>query len=68
MIDLVIPPGRLSEVQSEACAQWLVEHVRGSAIGHVDAGQYLIRFDDVADAEAFSARWISPKGPPAEHS
>jgi hypothetical protein len=59
MIDVVIPPDRLSEVQSEACAQWLVEHASGSAIGHREGGQFLIRFDDAADAKAFSTRWIN---------
>jgi hypothetical protein len=59
MIDVVIPPDRLSDVQSEACGQWLVEHARGSAIGHREGGQFLIRFNDAADAEAFSDRWIS---------
>jgi hypothetical protein len=45
MIDVVIPPDRLSDVQSEACGQWLVEHARGSAIGHRDRSPFLIRFD-----------------------
>jgi hypothetical protein len=61
---VVIPPDRLSEVQSEACAQWLVEHIKGSAIGHREGGQFLIRFDDAADAEAFSAQWIDAKDAP----
>jgi hypothetical protein len=64
MIDVVIPPDRLSDVQSEACGQWLVEHARGSAIGHRDRSQFLIRFDDAADAQVFSARWIDAKGTP----
>jgi hypothetical protein len=54
----VIPTNRLGDVQSDACAQWLVENVRSSAIGHVGGGQFLIRFDGAADAQAFSARWI----------
>jgi hypothetical protein len=58
MIDVVIPPDRLSDVQSEACARWLVEHTKGSAIGHGDGSHFLIRFDEQADAEAFSQVWI----------
>jgi hypothetical protein len=49
----VIPTNRLGDVQSDACAQWLVENVRSSAIGHVGGGQFLIRFDGAADAQAF---------------
>jgi hypothetical protein len=59
MIDVVIPSDRLADVQSEACAQWLVERARGSGIGHREGGHFLIRFDDATDAEAFSAKWIS---------
>jgi hypothetical protein len=59
MIDVVIPPDRLSEVQPEVCAQWLVEHCEESAIGHVQDGTFLIRFDRPEDAESFSARWIN---------
>ena len=61
MADVVIPPARLEVVRSEACAQWLVDHAHGSAIGHVKGGQFLIRFDDAADAEAFTAVWIEGK-------
>ena len=61
MTDVVIPPDRLEVARSEACAQWLVGHARGSAIGHVEGGQILIRFDDAADAEAFTAVWIEGK-------
>lgn len=66
MLDVVIPPDRLSDVQSEACAQWLVDYVRGSAIGRLDGGTFLIRFENAADAEAFSRVWIDlldRKGP-----
>lgn len=39
----------------------LVGHAKGSAVGHVEGGQFLIRFDDAADAEAFRAAWIAGK-------
>lgn len=58
MIDVVIPPDRLSEVQSEACVQWLVEYCAGSAIGHMGGSHFVIRFTRSSDAEAFSTRWI----------
>jgi hypothetical protein len=54
MTDVVIPPDRLDAVQSETCAQWLVDHTRGSAIGHVSEGQFLVRFSHAEEAEAFS--------------
>jgi hypothetical protein len=57
-MDVVIPPDRLDSVQSEACAQWLVDHCSGSAIGRVDSGTFLIRFERLDDAEAFSAQWL----------
>ena len=61
MIDVMIPPHLLEDVQSEAFARWLVEHAKGSAIGHRVGAHFLIRFDDPADAEAFSARWIDAR-------
>jgi hypothetical protein len=60
MIDVVIPPDRLDAVQSEACAQWLVNHTQGSAIGHVAEGHFLVRFSRAEEAEAFSKVWINP--------
>lgn len=59
MTDLIIPPDKVETVQSEACAQWLLQHTTGSVIGHVEGGQFLLRFSDRAEAEAFSAEWNS---------
>jgi hypothetical protein len=64
VIDVQISPERLSDVQSEACAQWLVEHAKGSAIGHQHGSHFLIRFDEINDNEAFITRWLDAQGAP----
>jgi hypothetical protein len=40
MMDVVIPPDRLDAVQSEARAQGPVDHALGSAIGHLEGGDF----------------------------
>lgn len=58
MVELVIPPDKAEGVQSEACADWLLANTTGSVIGHVEGGQFLLRFSDPAEAEAFSRQWL----------
>lgn len=58
MTEVSIPLDRLSAVQSDGCAQWLVNHAKGSAIGHMHGAEFFIRFELEEDAEAFRDAWL----------
>jgi hypothetical protein len=58
MVEVVIPPDKVTVVRSEACADWLLAHTTGSVIGHIEGGQFLLRFSDPTEAERFSLEWL----------
>jgi hypothetical protein len=54
--DILTPSGKVLDVHSEACAEWVLRHCRSSVQGRPTPSGYVITFAD--ETEAFRARWL----------